>query len=184
MPNHYAWRKDLSKYTLKSFDSANEYVCDTNSSDTLTINKNGTIVQIYDSVTAVKSARVEKVATLALTGAAVHAAAVGIVSPEAVDVLVTGIYVALTTHATAASGAIDVGWSSVSITTASDTIADGLAVGSGVTAPIAYTANNQAGANGKFVTYWTAGTWITVSDDGTADVTGMVATLYIKYILV
>jgi hypothetical protein len=145
---------------------------------------NGTnTVNLMDDATGIPSARTIKYATLALTGAAVHAAAVGIVNPEAVDVLVTGIYLDLTTHATAASGSIDVGWSSVSITTASDTLADGLLVGSGVTVPVLYTGNNQGGANGKFVTHWTNGTWITVSDDATADVTGMVATLYIAYIL-
>lgn len=52
MPNHYAWRKDLSKYTLKSFDSANEYVCDTNNGDALTIDKNGTNAIITDSQSA------------------------------------------------------------------------------------------------------------------------------------
>lgn len=183
MGNHYVRRFDLSKYSLKSFDSANEFCCDTNASDAFTLDKNGTVVQLYDSVTAVASARTVKYATLALTGAAVHAAAVGIVNPEAVDVLVTAVYLDLTTHATAASGSIDIGWTSSSITTASDTLADGLLVGSGVTAPITYTGNNQVGANGKFVTHWTNATWITVSDDGTADVTGMVAKLYIAYIL-
>lgn len=52
MPQHYAWRKDLSKYTLKSFDSANEFVCDTNNSDALTVNKNGTQAVLQDSVSA------------------------------------------------------------------------------------------------------------------------------------
>lgn len=53
MPQHYMWRKDLSKYTLKSFDSANEFVCDTNNSDTITIDKNGTQATILDSTTAI-----------------------------------------------------------------------------------------------------------------------------------
>lgn len=48
MPSKYFWRRDLSKYTLKSFDSANEYVCDTNNGDQLTVNKNGTTVTIQD----------------------------------------------------------------------------------------------------------------------------------------
>jgi hypothetical protein len=42
MPSKYFWRKDLSKYTLKSFDSADEYVADTNNNDILTYNANGT----------------------------------------------------------------------------------------------------------------------------------------------
>jgi hypothetical protein len=49
MPSKYLWRKDLSKYTLKTFDSANEYVCDTNNSDIVTVNRNGTQVTLQDS---------------------------------------------------------------------------------------------------------------------------------------
>ena len=142
----------------------------------LTFMKNGVLTTIQDNVTTIASARTEKYATLALTGAAVHAGAVGLVNPEATDVLVTEVVFDLTTHATAASGSCDVGWTSSSITTASATIQDGILVGSGVTVPVLYpTATPKV--------YWTAGTWITVSDDGTADVTGMVAKLYISYIL-
>lgn len=149
-------------------DSSNGYA--------LTLNQNGTVVTIPTNGSGVNSARATKYATLALTGAAVHAAAVGIVNPEAVDVLVVNATLALITHATAASGSIDVGWTSASITTASHTMQDGILVGSGVTAPVTYPmATPQV--------YWTNGTWITVSDDATADVTGMVATLYIEYIL-
>lgn len=128
--------------------------------------------------------RIEKTVTLALTGAAVHAAPVGIVNPEATDVVITSINLVLSTHATAASGLVDVGTTTVSIATASDNLMDGVAVGSGVTAPVAYGASDGAGANGKKAGYWTAGKWVTVSDDATADVTGMVATLYINYFLV
>lgn len=42
MPDHFLWRKDLSKYTLKSFGSADEIVADTNNTDQLTYNANGT----------------------------------------------------------------------------------------------------------------------------------------------
>lgn len=42
MPSHYFWRKDLSKYTLKSFDSADEVVADTNATDQLKYDGNGT----------------------------------------------------------------------------------------------------------------------------------------------
>lgn len=160
------------------------FVVDTSDSNNLKFNKGGTVVRVLDDVTGVLSNRTVKVATLALNGTTIHAGAVGMVNPEAVDVIALGAFVQVSTHATAASGAIDVGWTSSSISTASDTIADGLAVGSGVTVPIAYCANNQAGANGKFVAYWTAATWITVSDDGTASVAGMVGTLYVAYILV
>ncbi len=128
--------------------------------------------------------RIEKTVTLALTGAAVHAAPVGIVNPEATDVVITSINLVISTHATAASGLVDVGTTTVSIATASDNLMDGVGVGSGVTAPISYGAGDGAGANAKRSGYWTAAKWVTVSDDATADVTGMVATLYINYFLV
>lgn len=150
---------------------------DSNNGYALTLNQNGTLVTIPTNQNAVNSARAVKYVTLALTGAAVHAGAVGIVNPEGTkDVLVVNATLALTTHATAASGSIDVGWTSASITTASATMQDGILVGSGVTVPVTYPCTTPQ-------VYWTNGTWITVSDDGTADVTGMVATLYISYIL-
>lgn len=49
MPDHYIKRLDLSKYTLKSFVGNNEYTCDKNNGDILTINKNGTVVTVQDS---------------------------------------------------------------------------------------------------------------------------------------
>ncbi len=52
MPAHYFRRQDLSKYTLKSFDSANEVMCDTNNSDQLTYNANGTSKIIADTTSA------------------------------------------------------------------------------------------------------------------------------------
>jgi hypothetical protein len=128
-------------------------------------------------MSSVVSQRQLKYAVLSLTGAAVHAAAVGMVNPEgAADVTVVGATVDITTHATAASGSIDVGWTSGSITTASATIQDGILVGSGVTVPVSYVTATP-------VVHWTNGTWITVSDDGTADVTGFVGKLYIAYII-
>lgn len=52
MGNHYVRRFDLSKYTLKSFDSANEFACDTNNGDAWTVDKNGTQAILQDSQTA------------------------------------------------------------------------------------------------------------------------------------
>jgi len=42
MGNHYVRRFDLSKYTLKSFDSADEFCADTNNGDVWTYDANGT----------------------------------------------------------------------------------------------------------------------------------------------
>lgn len=52
MGNHYLRRFDLSKYTLKSFDSADEFCADTNNGDAVTIDKNGTQAVLLDSQTA------------------------------------------------------------------------------------------------------------------------------------
>lgn len=49
MAIHYIQRYDLSKYTLKSFASANEICCDTNSSDLLTYDANGTTKVVVDT---------------------------------------------------------------------------------------------------------------------------------------
>ena len=52
MPVRYGSRKDLSKYTLKSFDGANEFAFDTNASDILTYNANGSTKVVVDTSTA------------------------------------------------------------------------------------------------------------------------------------
>ena len=49
MGQHYIRRFDLSKYTLKSFDSADEICCDTNNSDLLTYDANGTNKVVVDT---------------------------------------------------------------------------------------------------------------------------------------
>ena len=49
MAQHYIRRFDLSKYTLKSFDSADEFCCDTNNSDFLTYDANGTNKVVVDT---------------------------------------------------------------------------------------------------------------------------------------
>jgi len=104
----------------------------------------------------------------------------GFVNPESFDVMINSITILVTTVATAAAK-IDVGVSSVSISTASDNLADGLDVHSG-TAPLVVAPNAQAGTNGKFQQYWTAGTWLTVSDDATGDCTGFVGSVYVSYV--
>lgn len=49
MPVRFGVRSDLSKYTLKSFDGANEFRFDTNNSDVLTYNGNGTTSVVVDT---------------------------------------------------------------------------------------------------------------------------------------
>ena len=126
------------------------------------------------------NARPFKTAILALSS--VHAGVKGIVNPEGVDCIITGITLLITTVASAA-GAVDIGTTASSITTSSDNIADGLDVHSG-TAPLVVGRDAQAGTNGKSTQYWTAGKWVTVGDDGGGDVSGFVGSLYIRYFLV
>jgi hypothetical protein len=49
MAIHYLQRYDLSKYTLKSFDGADEVCCDTNNGDLLTYDANGTTKVVVDT---------------------------------------------------------------------------------------------------------------------------------------
>ena len=144
----------------------------------------GTVEQtVYTDGTGVAPSRMLKTVQLALNGTTIHAGAVGIVNPEAVDVVIVGAYVVISTHAAGANGLIDVGETPTSITTASATLIDGLLVGSGVSVPVAYGSLNGAASVPPTV-YWPAGKWVTVSDDGTADVSGFLGTLYIQYFLV
>lgn len=52
MAEHYLQRYDLSKYTLKSFAKADEICADTNASDQLTYNANGTSKVLADTTSA------------------------------------------------------------------------------------------------------------------------------------
>lgn len=145
----------------------------------------GTVEQtVYSDGTGVASQRMLKTVTLGLVGTTIHGGAVGIVNPEAVDAFITNAYVVITTHATGANGLIDVGETPTGITTASATLIDGVLVGSGVTVPVAYSSVNGAATTGLGPIYWPVGKWVTVSDDGTADVSGFLGTLYIQYFTV
>lgn len=73
MGNHYIRRFDLSKYTLKSFDSADEVCCDTNNSDAFTVNKNGTQAVLQDSVSVLASTSPTIIQGATAGGAAVSA---------------------------------------------------------------------------------------------------------------
>lgn len=56
MPNHFLKRFDLSKYTLKTFDGVDEYCADSNDSDNVKVNKNGTSATLVDSTHQVPTA--------------------------------------------------------------------------------------------------------------------------------
>lgn len=67
MGNHYVRRFDLSKYTLKSFDSADEFCADTNNSDVWTYDANGTTKYLAQANPNVNSGLLTGDATVTLT---------------------------------------------------------------------------------------------------------------------
>lgn len=165
---------------------ANFIGVDSNDSDVVKFSKNGTVATVYDdqglsaglSATFGSTARVPMTYAIAVNGTTIHAGVVGIVNPLGVDLIITQFYLVVTTKSSAAGG-LDIGFTSTSISTASDNLADGLAVGSG-TVPYVYALADQAGANGLTRQYWTAGKWVTLSDDATGNTTGLVGTLYLN----
>lgn len=189
MPIHYLWRRDLSKYTLKSFDSANELVCDINNSDHVTIDLNGTQVVIADAVninsllngTQNIISGATKLAEFSINGTTVHAGTVGWTNPEAGQIIVEQVVVYGSTSASAA-GALDVGTTATSSTTSSDNLIDGLALHTAVP----FVGNNitDTGSNGKSRQTIASGAFVTFTDDGSGNTSGFVGTAYIQYVIV
>jgi len=120
----------------------------------------------------------EKFATLALSGAAIHAGVVGLVNPEGADVIITRRFVHVTTPSTGAAK-LDVGTTTVSIATASDNLIDGIDVNA---AAGAFGPDDGDGANAKENQVWASGKWVTVKEIS-GDATGLVGTLFIFYII-
>ena len=67
MGNHYVRRFDLSKYTLKSFDSADEFCADINNSDQWTYNANGTTAILANNIASGQSVPTPFVETASVT---------------------------------------------------------------------------------------------------------------------
>lgn len=114
----------------------------------------------------------------ALTGAALHAAVQTAVTFPAAAVILRA-WLDITTASTGAS-TIDVGYTATTSTTASDTLLDGV---SGTPAAIFDSMNAalDSGAN-ALAQKAASGKWVTVKE-ATGDVTGMVANLYVQYVL-
>ena len=96
--------------------------------------------------------------------------------PEGEDIIVTGLYLDVTTAATG-TPTIDVGVAANG-TTGSDTIMDAVAVGD---AADISTLIAEAGTNGKGAVKMTSTHYIT--GDGSASLAGMVAVAYVKYFI-
>ena len=123
-----------------------------------------------------------RVATVALAFAANTGGGLGAwTNPESGSIFIEKVLVDVTTVAAAAS-LVDVGTTTVGLTTVSDNLLDGIDVHS-ATGPLAIA--DQAGANGKTKQKLATGKFVTFSTQtgGSDDSTGFVGNAYIFYIL-
>lgn len=128
--------------------------------------------------------RAPKVAIKALTGAAVHAGTGGVVAwqnPEAVSIIIRRVILDLTTVSTGAC-TLDVGITATNATTTSDTLLDGIDANAAVGVFDSMNAALDTGTN-AFAQKLAAGKWVTI-DEKTGDATGLVANLYVEYVVV
>jgi hypothetical protein len=128
--------------------------------------------------------RTVKTAIYALTGAAIHAGTGGVVAwtnPESTAILVLRTVLDLTTVSTGAC-TLDVGVTATSATTSSDTLLDGVDANGAVAVFDSMDASLDTGANAH-AQKLAAAKWITI-DEKTGDATGLVANLYIQYVLI
>lgn len=128
--------------------------------------------------------RVEKFVKVPINGTALHAASGGVLGykfEESSPVLITRAILDITTVSTGAC-TLDIGYTATSISTTSDTLLDGVDANAAVAVFDSADAGLDSGANdmaqkagiAKFVTI----------DEKTGDSTGLVANLYIGYIVV
>jgi hypothetical protein len=115
----------------------------------------------------------------AVDGAALHAANLTALTFPAAAVILR-VLLDVTTVSTGAS-TIDVGYTAVSATTSSDTLLDGVDGNAAIALFDSMDASLDLGANAH-AQKAVSGKWITL-DEASGDTTGLVATLYIQYIL-
>lgn len=121
---------------------------------------------------AVKVAKVTLTGVTATTGGAVGSWA----NPEAGAILITSVVVDITTKSTGAAN-LDIGTTATNATTSSDTLLDGVDVG---TAAGIFDNIVEPGTNGKSRQRLASGKWVTVT--GSASTAGMVGSLYVYYV--
>lgn len=115
----------------------------------------------------------------AVTGTALHAANLTAWTAPAASVILR-VLLDITTQSTGAS-TIDIGYTAVGATTSSDTLLDGIS-GASVALFDSMNAALDSGAN-ALAQRAASGKWITM-DEATGDVTGLVANLYVTYMLI
>ena len=116
---------------------------------------------------------------VAITGAALQAANLTLWTAPAAAI-VQRVLLDVTTVAAAAC-TVDIGYTAVSATTSSDTFLDGVDVNAAVALFDSMNAALDAGANAK-AQKAASGKWIT-ADSASGDATGLVANVYIQYVL-
>lgn len=125
-----------------------------------------------------------KVTVVSLTGAAIHAGTGGVVAwqnPEASSILVQRAVLNLTTVASGAC-TLDIGVTATSATTSSDTLLDGVDANAAIGVFDSMDASLDTGANAH-AQLLASGKWVTI-DEKTGDATGLVAKLYIQYVVI
>lgn len=125
-----------------------------------------------------------KTAVVSLTGAAIHAGTGGVVAwqnPEAGSILVLRAILNLTTVATGAC-TLDVGVTPTSATTTSDTLLDGVDANAAIGVFDSMDSLLDAAGNAH-AQLLASGKWVTI-DEKTGDATGLVAKLYIQYVVI
>lgn len=134
-------------------------------------------------INGVQSARGQGVAVYALSGATIHAGTGGVVAAFTAPAacIIERVIMDITTASTGAC-TLDVGYTAVSATTTSDTLLDGINVGTAIGFWDSMNAALDSGAN-ALAQKAASGKWITVTEK-TGDATGLVGNLYIYYTLI
>lgn len=130
--------------------------------------------QIFDSYGTVTFNRSIKVARVALSAAA--AAVFSWANPEAGDILISRIELDVTTVTSVGGATIDIGTTTVSSSTTSDTLIDGKDINA---ATGVFDNITDVGTNGKSRQRLATGKWVTGTASGTP--TALVGYVYIHY---
>jgi hypothetical protein len=147
---------------------------------TLSVSGNATLPTINGVAQGTLNARAQITEVFAVTGAALHAANLTAWTAPAAAII-QRVMLDVTTVATGAC-TIDVGYTATTSTTSSDTLLDGVDANAATALFDSMNAALDSGANAK-AQKAASGKWITM-DEASGDATGLVANLYITYILI
>lgn len=166
---------DDAKLKFKDDDDALRAVVTENQTQTLTNKTLTSPVITTPTIDGVAVSRPRFCTVFAISGAALQAAVLAALQFPAAAIIERAI-LDITTVATGAC-TVDVGYATVSATTGSDTLLDGVDANAGIAMFDSMDASLDAGANAK-AQKAASGKWVTVQSK-TGDATGLVANLYI-----